>query len=71
MANKEYYPEDELVQKFQDGEFGWVDFVTHHSPEWDEEYTAFCCENGFFVSEESAEAFVSHKGRQMEESMQE
>ena len=69
MANNEYYPEDELVQKFQKGEFGWVDFVTHHSPEWDEEYTSFCMENGYFVSEESAEEFLHSKDKQLEESM--
>ena len=42
MAATKYYPEDELVEKFQSGEYGWIDYVNHHSPEWQEEYTAFC-----------------------------
>ena len=33
MATNKYYSESELVQKKQDGEFGWLDYV----PE--EEYT--------------------------------
>ena len=41
MAATKYYPEDELVEKFQSGEYGWIDYVNHHSPEWQEEYTAF------------------------------
>lgn len=60
MAKVKYYPEDELVQKFQDGEFGWIDYVNHHSPEWQEQYTQFCKENDFTINEESAEQFVEH-----------
>ena len=41
MAATKYYPEDELVEKFQSGEYGWIDYVNHHSPEWQEEYTAW------------------------------
>lgn len=26
MANIKYYPEDELVQKVQSGEYGWLDY---------------------------------------------
>ena len=46
MAATKYYPEDELVEKFQSGEYGWIDYVNHHSPEWQEEYTAFCMAGG-------------------------
>ena len=45
MANIKYYPEDELVLKVQSGEYGWLDYINHHSPEWQEEYTEFCNEN--------------------------
>lgn len=31
MAKVKYYSEDELVQKIQSGEYGWLDFVNHHS----------------------------------------
>ena len=49
MATSKYYPEDELVEKFQSGEYGWLDYVNHHSPEWQEEYTEFCKERGLTV----------------------
>ena len=71
MAAVKYYPEDELVQKFQDGEFGWLDFINHHSPEWQEEYTQFCIGNNYVVNEESAEKFVDYKGEVMEKFMSE
>ena len=29
MANIKYYPEDELVQKVQSGEYGWLDYINH------------------------------------------
>ena len=71
MAQVKYYPEDELVQKFQDGEFGWIDYVNHHSPEWQEQYTQFCKENDLTINEESAEQFVEHMTQLMEQSMSE
>ena len=67
MVNVKYYSEDELVEKFQSGEYGWLDYVNHHSPEWQEEYTAFCQERNLIVNEESAEEFVYWKGEQIEE----
>lgn len=42
MAKVKYYSEDELVQKIQSGEYGWLDFVNHHSREWVDEYEEFC-----------------------------
>lgn len=65
-----FYPEDELVQKFQNGEIGWLDYVQLHSPEWQEDYSAYCMENGLFMNEESAEAFVQHMSELMEQSME-
>ena len=62
MANIKYYPEDELVQKVQSGEYGWLDYINHHSPEWQEEYTEFCNERNLVVNEESAEDFIAWKG---------
>ncbi len=58
MANVKYYPEDVLVEKVQSGEYGWLDYINHHSPEWQEEYTAFCKEKDLIVNEESAEEFL-------------
>ena len=66
MANIKYYPEDELVQKVQSGEYGWHDYINHHSPEWQEEYTEFCNERNLVVNEESAEDFIEWKGELVE-----
>lgn len=66
MANIKYYPEDELVQKVQSGEYGWLDYINYHSPEWQEEYTEFCNERNLVVNEESAEDFIEWKGELVE-----
>lgn len=66
MANIKYYPEDELVQKVQIGEYGWLDYINHHSPAWQEEYTEFCNERNLVVNEESAEDFIEWKGELVE-----
>ena len=66
MANIKYYPEDELVQKVQSGEYGWLDYINHHSPEWQEEDTEFCNERNLVVNEESAEDFIEWKGELIE-----
>lgn len=66
MANIKYYPEDELVQKVLSGEYGWLDYINHHSPEWQEEYTEFCNERNLVVNEESAEDFIEWKGELVE-----
>lgn len=66
MANIKYYPEDELVLKVQSGEYGWLDYINHHSPEWQEEYTEFCNERNLVVNEESAEDFIEWKGELVE-----
>ena len=66
MANIKDYPEDELVQKVQSGEYGWLDYINHHSSEWQEEYTEFCNERNLVVNEESAEDFIEWKGELVE-----
>lgn len=66
MANIKYYPENELVLKVQSGEYGWLDYINHHSPEWQEEYTEFCNERNLVVNEESAEDFIEWKGELIE-----
>lgn len=66
MGNIKYYPEDELVQKVQSGEYGWLDYINHHSSEWQEEYTEFCNERNLVVNEESAEDFIEWKGELIE-----
>ena len=69
MAKVKFYTEDELVQKMQSGEYGWLDFVNHHSQEWIDEYEEFCRSRNLMVSNSTAEQFVDHKGRQLEDAM--
>ena len=34
MSEQKYYPEDILVEKMENGEYGWLDYVNHYSAEW-------------------------------------
>lgn len=70
MAKNKYYPEEVLVEKVQKGEYGWLDYVNHHSAEWQEEYTQYCLGNGLCICEESAEQFVRYKDKQLEEALE-
>ncbi len=71
MATNKYYPESELVQKKQSGEFGWLDYVNHHSKEWQDEYVEFCNKRGLTVGDESTEKFVDYKGEELEKALAE
>ena len=42
MAKEKFYTEEELVEKVQTGEFGWLDYINHHSQEWKQEYIVYC-----------------------------
>ena len=66
MHKEQYYPEDILIEKLESGEYGWLDFVNHHSAEWQEEYLLYCKENDFLVGDPSAEEFVQFKDRELE-----
>lgn len=70
MAQQKYYPEEELVEKMQRGEYGWLDYVNHFSAEWQEEYTRYCGEKGLTGGDDSAEAFVRYKDEQLEAAME-
>ena len=63
MHKEQYYPEDILIEKLESGEYGWLDFVNHHSAE---EYLLYCKENDFLVGDPSAEEFVHFKDRELE-----
>ncbi len=65
-----FYTEDVLVEKHQNGEYNWVDYIAHHSEEWCEEYEAFCKTNGFNEDDDTAAAlFVEHKDSELEEAI--
>lgn len=70
MAQQKYYPEEVLVEKMQNGQYGWLDYVTHFSAEWQEEYARYCEEKGLMVGDDSAEAFVRYKDEQLETAME-
>lgn len=59
---KEYFEEGELAEKVQSGEMNIHDFVTHHSPEWDQEYAEYCEEQMLDPEKESsADMFLAYK----------
>ncbi len=65
-----YYSEDVLVEKHQNGDFNWVDFISHYSEQWCEEYEEFCKVHGLEEDDDdNAAAFVAHKNEQLEEAM--
>lgn len=67
----EYFEEDVLVGKVQSGEMNMLDYVRHHSPEWDQEYHQYCEDN--FLDEEGEESaiqFLASKDRQLSEAME-
>ncbi len=70
MAHQKYYPEEVLVEKIQNGQYGWLDYVNHFSAEWQEEYARYCEEKGLMVGNDSAEAFVRYKDEQLETAME-
>ena len=69
MEETQYLPEEELVEKVQSGEFGWLEYINHHSSEWQEEFNEYCQEHGLAAKEDTAKQFVDYKDRLMEESM--
>ena len=70
MAANKYYPEDVLVEKMHSGEYGGLEYVNHHSAEWQEEYEGYCLKNGLCICEESAEQFVHHKDEELEKAIE-
>lgn len=65
-----YYPEDVLVEKHQNGEYNWVDYISHYSEEWCEEYETYCKLNNLEEDNDTnAEAFVAHKTEQLENAL--
>jgi hypothetical protein len=70
MAQNEYYPEEVLIEKMERGEYGWLDYVNHFSPEWQEEYAQYCKEQTLEVNNESAAKFVRFKNEQLEAAME-
>lgn len=70
MAQNRYYPEEVLIEKMERGEYGWLDYVNHFSPEWQDEYTRYCKENNLTIGNDSATEFVHYKDGQLEAAME-
>ena len=51
---EKYFSEEILVAKVQSGEFTLVDYINHHSPEWKEQFIAYCRKRSIGLDEESA-----------------
>lgn len=66
----EYYPEETLIDLVQRGVFGWVDYVTHYSEEWREEFTSFLAERGMELNDKNALAYIAFKEDILEEAME-
>jgi len=70
MVKEKFYTEEELVEKVQTGEFGWLDYVNHRSRECKQEYTVYCKSRGLSMNEETAEAYLDLKQQQLEEALE-
>ena len=70
MAKEKFYTEEELVEKMQNGEYGWLDYVNHFSAEWQDELAEYCTERALEINDASAEQFVHYKSEQLEAAME-
>ena len=62
----EYFTEDELIEKFQNGEIGYLEYVTGYSEEWDAQFAEFLKERGLKADNETAQEFLKYKDELME-----
>lgn len=67
---KKYLPEEELIDKIQKSEIGWLEYVTSFSKEWDEEFADFLKEKGLEATDDSAQRFLEYKKEQMEQGLE-
>lgn len=67
---KKYLPEEELIEKIQKSEIGWLEYVTSFSKEWDEEFADFLKEKGLEATDDSAQRFLEYKKEQMEQGLE-
>lgn len=69
MAKEEFYPEETLVEKVQSGEYGWADYVRHHSKDWRAEFEKYSRLRDLPMNDETALRFLDLKQEEMEEAM--
>jgi hypothetical protein len=67
-----YESEDRLVEKMQSGQYGWKEYIEHHSRELRAEYEAYCQRKGMDATEEaSATEFMEMREREFDEAVKE
>ena len=66
MAKEEYYSEEVLVEKVQIDEYGWKDYVVHHSREWETEFEKYCRLRDMPMDDDTALRFLDMKQAEME-----
>ncbi len=72
MRRGPFLTEEELVEKHQAGKFGWVEYISHYSEEWCDEYEEFCKQNGYDVDDNAAaKLFVDQKNEELEQGEEE
>lgn len=66
-----YEPEETLIEKMQSGEYGWKEYITHHSRELSQEYEWYCHSKGLAPNlEESASSFMEMRNALLDEAME-
>lgn len=66
-----YEPEEELIEKVQSGEYGWKEYICHHSRELSQEYERHCHRKGLDPGlEESAAGFMEMRDGLLDEALE-
>lgn len=69
MEKDIYYPEETLVEKVQSGEYGWLEYVNHHSKIWKAEFEKYCRLRGLTPCEDAAWRFVEMKQEELDQAI--
>ena len=70
MKKKRFYSEENLIQRYQDGEITMLYFVKHHTLAWKKQYQQFCEDNELPQNEVSAELFYEQRTNDIEKESQ-
>lgn len=70
MAKEKFYSEEELIEKYQNGDFNVLDVINHHSSEMKTEYSDFCKQHGLSIDENSAEQFLDYRNEQFNKALE-
>lgn len=66
-----YESEEKLIEKVQSGEYGWKEYITHHSRELSQDYEWYCHHKGLDPDlEESAIRFMEMRNALLDEALE-